>query len=169
MADQVQCPNCGGYRVTTSKVETLWISVPFSSAERRKSITQWLIGIPVSIIIVLAIGFLSTALGLDNDNPVAIGVGWIGLPFLCVILIAPFAIPYLLFHKKTKNVVKGQLYHYYCSLCGYRWSWETGTPTPQVNVRPDLIAKGSQRLEEEEEERRQAAAATWYLQQRQKK
>jgi len=36
-----------------------------------------------------------------------------------------------------------------CKICGNRWSWETDNP-PTVNVRPDLIAMGEQRLREQE-------------------
>jgi hypothetical protein len=35
-------------------------------------------------------------------------------------------------------------------LCGYRWHLDPGNPPPQVQVRPDLIARGAQRLEEQQ-------------------
>lgn len=108
MAEQVQCPNCGGYRVETSEVETLWDPVPLD--ERKKAIFSF--------------------------------------P-----LIAPFAILFAVLFPNFFRKSRGKLYHYYCYLCGYKWAWETGTPTPQVNVRPDLIAKGEQRLEEERRRR----------------
>ena len=44
--------------------------------------------------------------------------------------------------------------YYKCDLCGYAWYWGPGHPLPSVNIRPDLIAKGEQRLREEEERRR---------------
>jgi len=45
-------------------------------------------------------------------------------------------------------------YWYRCYLCGYEWSWRSDEPKPQVTIRPDLIAKGEQRLEEERKKRR---------------
>jgi transposase-like protein len=53
-----------------------------------------------------------------------------------------------------RNVTVARLYRYLCHLCGYRWTWRTGTPYPPVTVRPDLIAKGEQKLQEEEAARR---------------
>ena len=46
-----------------------------------------------------------------------------------------------------------------CYLCGYKWEWQVGTPEPSINVRPDLMAKGEQRLREEEESARGNAVA----------
>jgi hypothetical protein len=43
------------------------------------------------------------------------------------------------------------VHHFECALCGYSWSWAEGEPLPPVTVRPDLISKGSQRLQEEED------------------
>lgn len=40
-----------------------------------------------------------------------------------------------------------------CNLCKYDWEWKEGT-TYEVQVRPDLIAAGRERLKKEEEERR---------------
>jgi hypothetical protein len=42
---------------------------------------------------------------------------------------------------------KTNVYSYLCDLCGYRWSWRKGAePWPDGHVRPDLIAKGEQKL-----------------------
>ncbi|MBX3051933.1 MAG: hypothetical protein KF753_10690 [Caldilineaceae bacterium] len=63
-------------------------------------------------------------------------------------------------------------YSYSCALCGYKWSWNTNTPWPIVQVRPDLIAQGEQKLQAEAAERRrqeEAAAAAYVLQQQRKK
>ena len=65
---------------------------------------------------------------------------------------------------------KSTTYYYSCALCGYQWSWQVGTPWPNVQVRPDLITKGEQRLQEEAaERRRQEEAALYYLSQQRKK
>lgn len=44
-----------------------------------------------------------------------------------------------------------------CDLCGYKWVQRLDRPPPKATVRPDLIAKGAERLRrerEKEEERR---------------
>jgi predicted RNA-binding Zn-ribbon protein involved in translation (DUF1610 family) len=65
---------------------------------------------------------------------------------------------------------KSRTYSYSCTLCGYQWSWQLGTPWPSVTVRPDLIAKGEQRLEKEAAIRQQQEqAALYYLSQQGKK
>lgn len=61
---------------------------------------------------------------------------------------------------------------YRCNLCGYIWEQKPGEKL-DVTVRPDLIAKGEQKLREEEEKRkelaRHAAAHHWRQQQQKKK
>jgi hypothetical protein len=69
-----------------------------------------------------------------------------------------------------RNVkVVGTIYHYTCSLCGYKWPWRTGEPLPPVQIRPDLIAKGEERLEQERRQWEDAAAAHYLWQQQHKK
>jgi hypothetical protein len=70
---------------------------------------------------------------------------------------------------EIEKVEVGKSYDYYCQLCGYRWTWRTGEPQPRINLRPDLIAKGNQRLEEEEKKRLEDAAAAWWYQEQRKK
>ncbi len=42
---------------------------------------------------------------------------------------------------------------YKCQLCGYGWFHIPGAPWPTVNVRPELIREGAEKLRQEEEER----------------
>lgn len=65
-----------------------------------------------------------------------------------------------------RATTKTKTYTYLCHLCGYQWVWQSDQPWPQVNVRPDLIAKGEQKLEEEaaaQRKRDEEAAALYYL------
>jgi hypothetical protein len=43
---------------------------------------------------------------------------------------------------------------YLCQLCGYKWFHIPGTPWPAINVCPELIREGAEKLRQEEEERR---------------
>lgn len=135
---QVQCPNCGGYRVTETKE---YVSVDLG--EKTMGIGRRIFEV-VSFVILLIITFGLILLGL---------------------LFIP-AWRNSLFHGRIKQHKTMTLYHYTCDLCGYKWSSNDSLPTGQV--RPDLIAKGAQKIEEEEQQR-QVAAAAFYLSQQQKK
>jgi hypothetical protein len=65
---------------------------------------------------------------------------------------------------KKKSPLDGS-HRYSCQLCGYNWIWKPGTPPPPINVQPDLIAKGAQKIEEDEKRRRDAE----YWEEQQKK
>jgi hypothetical protein len=65
----------------------------------------------------------------------------------------------------TEKAQIGMLYNYECRLCGYEWEWRSNTPRPVAIVRPELIARGAQKLEEDE---KAAAAAAWWLEQQRK-
>jgi len=150
MSDQVQCPNCGGYKVSGSAI----IEKVFpEEREVRPLGTSYII-----FFWVLFLTFVILTLG-------------IGLLFLFSSQIRkPLGGKQEL--VKTSRVAG---YHYTCQLCGYQWTRRVGTPQPEVHVRSDLIAKGEQRLKEERRRREEAeeaaaaAAAAWWLQQRQKK
>ena len=144
MSTQVQCPNCGGYKTETVKVEDVSVKENVTSDERKKNTISWLKAFPVYVAIALVLFFLGGIIK-DTDPSGSMLCGTFSIVF---ILIAVFMIPYSM-TRKTKKIRVGQIYSYYCYLCGYKWSWETGTPLPTVNVRPDLIASGEQRLEEE--------------------
>lgn len=127
---QVQCPNCGGYKVETES--------DFLEGEYERIGCLFRLALLCSFLLML------------------------GIPFFYAV--AREAV----FLGKRRKLV-GQIHKYTCYLCGYEWTWKTGDPLPQVNVRPDLIAKGEQRLEEERRRQAEAAAAAWWLQQQQKK
>jgi len=66
----------------------------------------------------------------------------------------------------VQELERTEVYHYYCLLCGYRW---TEPPKPEVTVRPDLIAAGNQRLEQEAAKRKADEEAWWWYEQQKKK
>ena len=71
----------------------------------------------------------------------------------------------------AKRVTAATVYHYRCLLCGYKWSWRTGTTKPApTGEKKDLLALGAQRLEEDEgRHRQQEAAAALFHQQQQRR
>jgi hypothetical protein len=136
MIDQVQCPNCGGYKVNGEK-ETIKVKT-YEPMPRTLAIRQ-AIGMFVfaAFLVFLAMITSATTVLLFCAS---------GFVLFGLITLAPNA-------KISKEEIVGTVWHYNCLLCGYKWDWDTRTPKPEVQVRPDLIAKGEQKLEEERKRR----------------
>ena len=162
MTGQVQCPNCGGYKVST---ETKTIG--------RKSGNE-LPGCGGFFLLFLlsAGGWLGLVMFINAmNNPFlnnAFVMGFFGIAALGGPIFTVLFIWALLIYLKVEKIEK---YYYTCLLCGYKWSRREDEPLPPVTVRPDLIIKGEQKLEEEERERRRRdeEAAAWAHYQRQKR
>ena len=161
---QVQCPNDGGYKVSTTVVV---VDRKTGKEVEKAGCGCWsaaLLGIFFAIVfLVMGIGSL-----VDHES---LEGGIIGLVSgLCIVgfIVLWMVLQYKDYYKADK-IIK---YKHECLLCGYRWERREGEPPPEVHVRPDLIAKGAQRLEEEAAERRhqeEAAAHAFLEQQRRKK
>lgn len=151
MSNQVQCPNCGGYKLDTELTE-----MDSETGKKYKPNA----GINLLLIIggFIVFGLVTKVIGAISNNE---GVS----------LVAGF-VSWLVFlswgaNKETerKKKRKYNLYNFYCNLCGYRWTWREGSPYPKINVRPELIAQGEQVLEEKrkQQQRQQDDAALHYL------
>ena len=66
-----------------------------------------------------------------------------------VALVPIFGIGILIILYKLRKKPKDGSNEYSCRLCNHTWTWKPGTPYPEVNVRPDLIAKGKKKMEDE--------------------
>ena len=143
---QVQCPNCGGYKID----EKAFVRKPKSG---QLSFDQ------IALILLVSFGLGSWWL-------------WKGNTLWGVLSIVGGLISYTILLALLSN--RPSVYHRTCMLCGYKWTWESGQPEPRIRVRPDLIQKGMQKLEEEEREereerqRQQEEAAYWLHQQMKK-
>lgn len=147
MANQVQCPSCGGYKSDS----TLTLIDPKTG----KKVPSTTCG---GIILVIAIAFLGGQ-GIAPFIPSDFGIPFIVLT-LAIVLFLSYKIattPTAAEKRATSH------YKYHCNICGYKWEWHEGQPRPKVNVRPDLIAQGEQRLEEERRKQQEDAAALYYL------
>jgi hypothetical protein len=164
MTGQVQCPNCGGYKVST-KTATITI-------DRRSGKAIEGCGALLLLLIFAVSGWFAVALfiALMEDPFIRSNPG----PFMICFMVGPAALGGPLFtglfiralstYLKADKVVKEKYYHA-CLLCGYEWSRWEDEPLPPVTVRPDLIVKGEQKLEEEREEeerRRRDAGGMFY-------
>ncbi len=151
MSNQAQCPNCGGYKVSTQNKTVI-------AVEEQRRTRNWLM--PIIFFGVMTVWI--TISGLSVSVVGGVGCGGIFLLFSALLLY---------YEWKNENKKGGYIirvptivkYDYYCDLCGYSWSWQSDDPLPEVHIRPDLIANGAQKLEQEEEQRRKDAAALYYL------
>jgi rubredoxin len=160
MTGQVQCPNCGGY-----KTETHTTLVDKKSGRPliiQPQAAMWMIVFATTFCLT---GFLTLVIWKDQSPWLCLGSMFLASIILFVLPISEYGL------KRPWSEAGYEVYHYRCYLCGYEWSRREDEPLPPVTVRPDLIAKGAQKLEEEERERRRRdeEAAAWAHYQRQKR
>ena len=136
MENQVQCPNCGGYKVVT---ETRRIN-PKTQKESTTTRGQYIAAYSIGSVFIL--------LGIGTHYIFGIISG--------ILVIALFILISIL-NKKMINK-----YYNACSLCGYKWSRLENEPEPQVVVRPDLMEKGDIELKRQQA----GSAAAYHEQQR---
>jgi hypothetical protein len=143
MSNQLQCPNCGGYKVT-SQIGSITKSFPLTWEQRSRRIGCSMV--------------LTGVLGVVLQNSLSNGKIIISLIVGMLILISFLVLLFLVF-ERTRTIVVGKSYTSTCLLCGYQWQWLEGQPRTDVNVKPDLIAMGAKRLEEEERQRQEEIEA----------
>jgi len=137
MSNQVQCPNCGGYK-TTSETTPITQKVSLSSSQRKE---QRKTGLTCLSLLVGFTFIISLLVGDWGIFTLIAAMVIVGVPI--VLLIESFQRNPM----TTKTV--GYVYHSTCLICGFHWDWREGQEKPEVHVRPDLIARGEQRLREE--------------------
>ena len=157
MSNQTQCPNCGGYKVSSSQKDIF--ERRSYSIYNKDGWKGWhLIPIFVAIVIILML------IGGESFRTFM----WIFciFPLLFGFMIAFFKLLWAILFRKgewREKVKSGVQYSFSCQLCGYEWQWSPGQPKPQIHVRLDLITKGEQRLEAERKKQQDDAAALYYL------
>jgi hypothetical protein len=158
MANQVQCPNCGGY-----KTETRTTLVDRRSNKPLLIQPQAAMWMMLFSTILCCAGFQTLIVwnaGPKDQSP------WLCLGSMFLASIILFVLPVAKYGlNRTWSEAGYEVYHHRCYLCGYEWSRREDEPLPPVTVRPDLIAKGEQKLEEEREEeerRRRDAGGMFY-------
>ena len=147
--NQLQCPNCGGYKVTSGEKPVIK-KVPVPTWQR---LAWGLLGLGL---LGLAF-FLNMVIDFNSDGALQTWL-YCGCPGIVLTLVALF--------QSTSMKKVGKYWAFSCLLCGYRWEWSEGQPWPKVKVNSDLIVKGAQRLEEEEreaEEERKRQEALYHL------
>ncbi len=141
MESQVQCPNCGGYKV----------GYQYPGDDGCMTWTFLLAGVG-GLFSCIFLTLLVIFEGIDLGN-LAIAA-FMGAGGALVLLIGIAAL-----QPRHTHLLE-------CHLCGYKWDTRS---TPPVTVRPELILKGEEKLRAEQEEERKRQEAMWWWQQQQKK
>jgi len=130
MSNQLQCHNCGGYKLESNLTEI----DPKTGNKVGSSCFPLFFGV-----VILPVFFIGSWLvvGYQGENAYIIVLVW----FVWLIW---SSIATSQAKKRAYN-----LYNFHCNLCGYRWQWREGKPWPEVKVQPNLIAAGARRLEKE--------------------
>lgn len=177
MATQVQCPNCGGFRVSS----TVTYEDPIT---RQQTVGGTRLGCFLSIVVMVlaflavpyAVAFIGFLVIVHKTNPTPAdmqnlshhlnGPTWttvaVASTIVGTLLLGLLAL--FLFHlRRRRKIAKSiTVYHSVCDLCGKQWTWDEGKPAPVHQVQSDVIQKGAKKIEEER------AAAAWYWEQQQR-
>lgn len=138
MANQVQCPHCGGFKIDSKNFRIDPTTGNSIASGCGKFVLYFMLAVSGYMMVGLFGAFI------DQWGLALFGLGGLIL-FIFIIT----------FLKKNRQAEKRAytLFKYHCNLCGYNWDWRVGEMLPEVHVRPDLISKGEQRLEEERQQR----------------
>ena len=158
MSNQVQCPNCGGYKVNVQNKTVIATEEKKQYTSFGGQLVAWFaIGIFVLWATISAISISVSIVGEGSGVIIGVSCGVILILFLAFVRYRAVKKGTADWHlEKVPSIVK---YDYRCEICGYNWTWQSDEPLPEVHVRPELIAKGAQKLKEEDEARRQAEIA----------
>ncbi len=150
MSNPMQCPNCGGYKTDVEKVESIGA---YTKDTPGRNMLAAFVGIFIGLPIML---FLTCA-------AIAFFIMIITIPLGMILWQVAQSIPDYINNaiKRYEEHIKKYLLK--CELCGYSWVWRTDQPYPFIQIHPDLIAKGEQRLEAERRKQQEDAAALYYL------
>src|SRR5438552_14882552 len=125
MADQVQCPNCGGYKITQS-VETIYASPTRGTMRPSKARRPNLLAWAFVLFVVGALLWFGIRDPIETSVVKLIAFVSLFIGFYGTILIIAWRMIAWMRAQFSRELV-GAVYDYECHLCGYRWSWQTGT------------------------------------------
>ena len=154
---QVQCPNCGGFRINGERISRKPGSDKlFHEALQYIPLLIWGLSrmdnpywrISHSILNWMEWGSLYFSSDIHNfyydyEQMLQTFAWIIGLGFYS-------GIGYWFYHHWVRYLASYG-YDYKCIICGYKWRWKGGDPMPLITVRPDLIHMDEKKLQEEEE------------------
>ncbi len=137
MNEQPQCPNCGGYKISTR------------ARIRGYTYTQRPMGARMYTLHLAAFSSVLLLLLVELMYIFRVNLGLAALVtavFAGLILWSKGVRSRLFERKYLDRVPVNAVYRHHCELCGYEWVWRTGTPRPEIHVRPQLVMQGAERL-----------------------
>ncbi len=152
MAVQTQCPNCGGFKVST---RTRYVKRKIGKETGISLGGEFLRGLASILLLLGIVYFCWKAFEADGAN--FWGQAFMGF-FAAVGVV-------LLLRLILTDKPDSKSFHHECVLCGYNWHRLEYDPEPPVTVRPDLLQKGAEELKRREDSAASAAAAAYFLEQ----
>ncbi len=144
--EQVQCPNCGGYKVYSGP---RYQNIPLSGSH------QFLNNL-LGILCVYAVSATIAGITMSILLAVPPGPGPLATFLLfsgAGILVGAFVIGIIMQSQRASPVLIG--YDNLCNICGYKWYWQIGTPKPTVKIEKDLLKMGDELLGYQERTKRE--------------
>ncbi|MCL4505188.1 MAG: hypothetical protein M1434_00550 [Chloroflexi bacterium] len=137
MSEHAQCPNCGGYKITTrSKIKG------YTFARRPMGSRMYALHLAAFSGLLLLLILQLMYIFRVNLGPAAV----VTAVFAGLILWSRSVRSRLFERKYLDRVPVNAVYRHHCELCGYDWVWRTGAPKPDIHVRPQLVMQGAERL-----------------------
>ncbi|MCL4504997.1 MAG: hypothetical protein M1140_03090 [Chloroflexi bacterium] len=137
MSEHIQCPNCGGYKIATrAKVRG------YTYAQRPMGTRMYALHVAAFSSLLLLLIVQLMYIFRVNLVPAALVTG----VFAALILWSKSVRSRLFERKYLDRVPVNAVYRHHCELCGYDWVWHTGSPKPEIRVRPQLVMQGAERL-----------------------
>ena len=161
MSNQVQCPNCGGYRTAASSSQYWTIDKIMQAKEpekqRKTALILWLLFPLVGAIDTIIVGGILAIVILPIANYFKTGIllPLVILVFASTVLGIAWAIhgirnDILRINKPEEVSVRRQAGRpgkdYSCELCNYQWHLDPGQPNPPTRGNTALMAAGEERL-----------------------
>lgn len=150
MSNQVQCPNCGGYKIDVEKVESI-------GTYTRNDIGTGCLVYLISLFIILPIYMFLIAV------VIALFIMVITIPLAIWLYRGMNSASLSIVNAMRGYVEQAKKYWLKCELCGYAWIWRTDEPYPSIQTRPELIAQGEQKLAADRRKQQEDAAALYHL------
>ena len=137
MSEHVQCPNCGSLKIKTKSKIKSYAYIPRPMGPRIWALNVFaFVGLHFLLLLQLMYVF-HINLGL---------AGVIVAIFAGLILWSKGARSRLFKRQYLDHIPVDGVYRHDCTLCQYHWVWHTGTPKPEIHIRPELIMQGAERI-----------------------
>ena len=121
MSSQVQCPNCGGYKVSPAKLSRIDPQTGKAMNTAGFSCLLTIAGTFIFWLTVIALVYLGINTGIAIVAGIALTIG-VGV---------------MISNNRLKNAINVTTFQ--CDICGHVWHWRHGTPMPKAMGQPNVV------------------------------